>query len=154
MNIDFEAEKPNRLRMEITSTIGQHLASFALNEKFASYVLPKNKTFYKGPGNGSSLRAVLGHSFDPHLINYILFDEPIRNKEWSCTNDTNGVVMDCKNLREGLSIEWSDREGQMRKVFIKHTKFEIQLQFHSYTPTETSDPKIYEITKPNGFKQI
>ncbi len=133
----------------MSSAIGSHLASFAMNKKNLSWVIPNKKKWFRGMVNAENLRPVFGHPIDPRLIYHILFDEPIPEKSWSCTADINGNVTDCRGA-DDMKIVWSEREGKHRNVLIQHPHYEIQLQFHNFEKPESIDPKIFEIEKPNA----
>lgn len=133
--------------MEVTSTIGQHLASFAMNEKNLSWTISKEKKWFKGMVNAENVRPVLGYAIDPRVIHNILFDEPIHQKDWSCTTDESGAVADCIGLGN-MKVSWTDREGKRRSVLIQHPNYEIQLQFHDFEKPENVDHALFEIVKP------
>lgn len=151
VNLDLNAVKGEKLRMDVTSTVGIHVASLVLIGNDLKYALIRDKKFYQGRTSPSALQPVIAVPVDPHLFYNILFDQPVMAPNWKCS-ESEGLVKECQNKVTKLSIRW-DRKGQFKTVFVEHEKGSLQLNFRSFESKVSDKAGLFELTAPKGFSQ-
>ncbi len=87
VNADFMASKPDQLRMDITTPLGIHVASLALDKGKMSYIVPQQKAHYEGRPTAQAFAKTLNFAIDPKLILNVLFDQPVQQKGWNCKTE-------------------------------------------------------------------
>lgn len=154
MNVDFLAEKISKLRMDVTTTLGVHVASFSLAEKTASYLVPQSKTYYNGPSGANVFKPVMNLNMDPKLLMHILFDIPIKGPGWACSNDKKGFLTSCERSSDQFKVVWGNRKGNEKTVAVTHKEFELEMKFHSFKERTDLKATNFEILQPEGFRKL
>lgn len=152
VNIDMMAIRPDKLRMELTTSLGTHLASFAMKDGQMSYIFPKEKKIFHGPATAHSLKAVIGADLDPKLLMNLIFDEVPAGKNWRCVRDQKNYLAQCLNKSEGVKISWTDRDAARKKISMESPSFQIQLSMFGFSTKVEADSSIFELTAPPDFK--
>ena len=83
--LDFNAVRKENLRVDVTSTLGQHVASLVATNKEVRYYTSENKRFYTGTPRPEVLRPILAIPLDPRWLENILFDEAPIDGNWVCS---------------------------------------------------------------------
>ena len=155
VNLDVNAVKRQKLRLDATTPAGMHLASLTLSGKKVEYILPREKKFYKGNSSAGSMKALVSVPIEPELIHNIIFDLPISNKEWSCTKDAKGYLAECTRDKDGLNITWLDRKETSKLVKVDHKKAQLQMNFVQFEPKlRKSNKNLFSLRAPKGYKVL
>jgi hypothetical protein len=151
VNSDFFAEKPGKMRMDITTPLGMHVASVALDDNKMTYIVPQKKAFYEGRPTPQAFARTLNFALDPKLIMNVLFDQPVEGKNWVCKTEKD-LVSEC--ALKDFSIVWSGRQYREKTVIITHAQFQIELKFHNFKVPDTVKQEMFTIKKPEGFSKV
>lgn len=154
VNLDFNAVHNENLRVDISSTLGQPMATLVVNSKEVRYFTADNKTFYTGTPRPEVLKPILAIPLDPRWLQNVLFDEGPNATGWTCQKDGNGFVSDCHYPATNLNIAWSNRKGAAKTVDITHPRAEIQLSVRSFTPKVEKIDHIFDLQAPDGFQKM
>lgn len=149
--MDFFATRENQLRMDITTPVGMHVASIAIDNQTMTYVIPQEKAYYSGPGTAQAFAKTLNIAIDPMLISNVLFDLPVSQKGWTCKNE-NDLVSECSG--KGIKIVWSNRKSKEKTVVVTHSQYQLQLRFHNFRVPSSLKDGIFSIAQPKGFKKV
>ena len=131
-SIEFVAQRPDRLRLEATGPIGLKLATVVMNGDQLDYLLHLKKQAFETTTSGAGLKDGLGVPVDPRLLLNLLFDEPVRSKNWTCTLGADAKVSQCQRLEDGLVIAWSERDGNRKRMSVKTQTHELQIVAKSF----------------------
>lgn len=154
VNVDFNAMAGKALRMDVTAAMGEHVASLAINQDELEYLLVRQKKFYTGKSGAGSLKPILSAPLDPRILENILFDQPIADKDWSCTKDKDNYLTECRQARTELLVKWGERKGRRRTVFVEHPTAQLQLNFYSFQPKVEARNDLFELKPPPGFEVV
>lgn len=149
VNVDINAIRPDKARLDVETSLGMHVASMTLNEDKVEIILPEQKRFYSGKASPSSMKKMIPVALDPSWLMKILFDEKFESKDWQCVENKSSYYDWCK--REDLKITWLQRKRQMRVVAIEAPTAKVQLQLKGFKP-EAKDESFYKLPKPPGFR--
>jgi outer membrane lipoprotein-sorting protein len=151
VNADFFAEKPDQMRMDITTPLGMHVASVALNNGKMTYIVPQKKAFYEGAPTSEAFARTLNFALDPKLIMNVLFDQPVEAKGWTCTAEAS-FVSECS--QKNFKITWANRKSKEKTVVITHAQYQVELKFHNFSVPQSLKPEMFTIKKPEGFNRV
>lgn len=154
VNLDMNAIRSERARMDVTSTLGTGVASLAVDAKEVRYILFDSKKFYFGSPQPDVMRPILAIPFDPRWLHNILFDEPIAEKSWTCENDNSGFLKECRDSASGLKITWFAREGDRKSVLLQHTKATVQINVRSFQPKVEDRKNLFVLEAPAGYQKL
>lgn len=153
--LDINAKRESRqMRIDIQAALGHPVGVMAMNEDRLTYVVFEEKRYYSGSASSASLKPLIGVPLDPQILFNILFDLPIPNKDWTCSQDAKGFLKECRQTSQGLSIRWDERRGQRRSIFVEHSAGQLQLNLDHYQPKVEERAKLFEINPPKSFKPI
>lgn len=151
--LDFNAVKNQAIRVDATSTLGQHVASLVSTNSEVRYYTADSKKFYVGTPRPDVLKPILVTPIDPRWLENILFDEPISASNWTCTNGEDKLVSECRDDASNLIVRWANRKGSSRTVAIIHPKAEIQINVRGFTPKVESIDHIFDLQTPDGYQK-
>lgn len=154
VNLNLNAVRDERARMDVLSTLGTGVASLVVVPKEVRYVLFDSKRFYYGPPQPDVMRPILAIPFDPRWLHNILFEQPLTEKSWTCTKDGDGWLNECRDSVTGLKITWAEREGQKKKVMIEHAKASVQINVQSFQPKVEDRKNLFLLEAPNGYQKL
>lgn len=154
VNLDFNAIHRESLRLDVSSTLGQPVASIVTTNKEVRYFTADNKKFYVGTPRPEVLKPILAIPLDPRWLQNILFDEAPTGNGWSCQNDSAGFVSECRLPSMNLTIAWSNRKGAYKTVAISHPRADIQLNLRSFTPKVERMDHLFDLQAPSGFQKL
>lgn len=149
VNADVVAIRPHKMRLEITTPIGIHLATLAMNEKDVRIALTQQKRFLIGPSNEKGLKSIIGVAMSPQLFMDLLFDEE-PGVDWTCTRGKSGFLEACEN--KTLKVKWKDREVARRKIEIESKKFFMQIALQGFSTKVEDRTELFELNTPSGFE--
>lgn len=154
VNLDFNAIQNDSLRVDVSSTLGQQVASLVVTGKEVRYFTTDNKKFYTGSPRPEALKPILAIPLDPRWLQNILFDVAPNAAGWNCQNDAQGFVADCKLPASNLSIVWSNRKGPNKTVDVSHPRAEIQLNVRSFTAKVEKMDHLFDLQAPEGYQKL
>lgn len=150
VNVDIQAVKDKKLRMDVTAALGTPVAALVMDDDDVKYILFRQKRFYEGRATSRALKPILSIPLNPRLLYNLLFDQPIADKNWSCTKDEKGFLAACESPMEGLKVTWKDRKGRRKAIYVEHEKAEIQMNISSFTPRAD---EVFSLKAPKSFKK-
>lgn len=151
--LDFYSVRDHRLRIDAMSTLGQHVATFVVNDGEVRYYTSRLKRFYVGRAKPDVLRSILAIPLDPRWLQNILWDEPVSATGWTCESGADKLVSKCFDEDANLAVLWLNRKGTDKAIHITHTKAEIQLNLHSFTPEIENADHLFDLQPPPGFRR-
>jgi hypothetical protein len=154
VNLNFNAVRGQRARMDVISTLGTGVATLLVDDKEVRYVLFDSKKFYYGQPQADVMRPILAIPFDPRWLHNILFDEALPNKSWTCSKDRNGSLQSCQDSVTGLKITWSNRNGDRKTIFIEHTKASLQINIQFFRPKVEDRKNLFVLEAPAGYQVL
>lgn len=154
VNVDFNAVANEKLRMDVTAAMGEHVASFLQSQQDIRYVIMREKKYFKSRATAGALKPILATPLDPRIVENILFERWPTNKEWTCTRDKKNFLAECKQTSTDLVIKWGERKGERRTVFIQHPTADLQFNFYSFKPKVEPRKNLFLLSPPKGFEVI
>lgn len=154
VNLSFNAIRGEKARMDVTSTLGTGVASLVVDNKEVRYVLLDSKRFYYGRPQPDVMRPILAIPFDPRWLHSLLFEEPIPDKNWSCTRDSRGQMQSCTDGATQTEIRWSDRRGERKTLLIEHPKASVQIKITSFRPKVEDRKNLFVLEAPEGYQKL
>jgi hypothetical protein len=151
LSIDFVAFWPDRLRAEITGPFGVSVASLAIGKEQMQLAIHTQKKFYYGKVSEKSLSGLLGIPLDPRILINILFDVAPPGASWNCHMDVQSLLQDCKNRDNGISIHWSERHGELKRVVISREDYEIQILVKDFNTKVQESADYFTILHPDSY---
>lgn len=154
VNLNFNVQRNRAIRLDATSPLSQHLASFLITPKQLTYFIVPEKVYYKGKPNPNVFARFMAVPMEPMWLENLLFREPFQNKDWSCDKDKSGQVVSCINRRERINVSWRDGKGSKLIVKVTHPRGEIQMNFHRIQPKVETGVSLTALSIPKGFRQL
>ncbi|MCB0351394.1 MAG: hypothetical protein KDD38_09440 [Bdellovibrionales bacterium] len=152
VNLKVQAIDGQKLRMDVTSPVGSHIASVLLDGNELQYLNVSSKTLTTTKSNREALRELLKVPIEPQALYNVFFDHPMEDKNWSCETEPNGFLKSCKDLKSGVKIEWVSREGAKRTIDIQHPTASIQMNLYSFESKIDDLNKAFTLKVPSSFK--
>lgn len=152
-SLQVMAEKNRVLRMEITGTMGISVASLLLKGDEISYAIHRQKKFISGIASEKALAPLLNVNLDPRWLYAIFFDEAIPEKNWSCQKGADLKIEKCIRAQDGFTIQWSERNGENKRVTLSNAKFELQVLVKNFMTKVQSPERAYSLSPPEGYKR-
>lgn len=147
------AQRPGSLRVDVTTSLGIHLARVVLNEESLSYILTRERKYFNGPATAAALKPVLGMPLDPKLLVDMLFDQPPTGEGWTCQRDKKDYLQSCVSST-GVEVIWSERSLERRTVAVKSARAQLQLELTGFQSKVEVTPDTFVLAAPKGFKPI
>ncbi len=147
ISLDVMSVRDQALRMEVSGTLGVHVASFLLKNSNVSYLVHTQKKYFSGPVSERSLRPLLRADIDPRWLYAIFFDEPL--KGWTCT----GTPLEKCERADGAQVLWSERNGERKRITITNQQFELQVLVKNFTTKVQSPDKAFSLDAPDSYKR-
>jgi len=154
VNLDLNIKKDEALRMDVTTTLGTAVASLLETPKEVRYLLFDSKRFYFGTPQPGVMRPILAIPFDPRWLQNVLFDQPIREKNWTCETDSHGLLSQCQDSATGLKISWTARQGAKKTILIEHAKASVQINVQSFKSKVEDRKNLFSLEAPEGFQKL
>lgn len=153
VSIDVLAVKNEKMRMEVTATLGYQVASVLINrEGFKAAVYPQKK-FYQGSLSERSLSEVLHVPVSPRALFAIAFNEPITGPGWSCEKE-GSLPKKCVQANSQIQVEWSQKNDGTKLVKITSPKIEMSWFFKSPEPNFEDKEGLFSLNAPAGYQII
>ncbi len=153
VNMNLNAVRALRARMDVTSALGTGVASLVQDEKEVRYVLFDSKRFYFGQPSADVMRPILSIPFDPRWLHNILFEIPLPEKSWTCVS-SDGWLNECKDSVTGVKVTWSARSGQKKTILIEHPKASVQINVSSFEAKVEDRKNLFVLEAPQGYQKL
>ena len=157
LSLDITAVAPSSLRMDITGTLGINVATLAMQKNEIRYNLYRQKKYYEGRLSDRALLPLFKMRLNPRLLMNLCMDDPIEESGWDCKSDEKGLVSSCFRASDGLKVDWTDRDGDKKRVVVSDKNFELQILFKSYSeldPTKVQGEKNpFQLEAPKDFSR-
>lgn len=154
VNLNFNLVRGQKTRMDVASALNTAVASLLTDDKEVRYILFDSKRFYFGKPQLDVMRPILAIPLDPRWIQNLLFDLPIAEKSWSCTQDSRGLVQNCTDAATGLKISWSQRLGPKKTIAIEHPKAMVQINVQTFKAKVEDRKNLFTLEAPEGYQQL
>lgn len=151
LSIDFISLWPDRLRAEITGPFGVSVASLAIAKDQVQLAVHTQKKFYSGRVSERSLVGLIGFPLDPRILIQILFDMPPAGAHWQCQKDAIGWMEFCKNKENEISIRWSERSGELKRIVISREDYEIQILVKDFNTKVQETSEYFKLNRPESY---
>ncbi|MBX9767214.1 MAG: hypothetical protein K2X47_08085 [Bdellovibrionales bacterium] len=148
------AERPQSLRMDFHTSLGNSLASFAIAEGKMSYWVPSQRKYYSGPISPEAFEGLLKTRVNPSWIIRALFEKDLEKDGWTCGRDGSGILLQCRKedpsgpSAPGESLKFLSREGTRRVVEYEGASILVKLSLQGQTLNEKYPDKMFFIAKP------
>lgn len=154
LKTDINAVKDQKLRIDLSTSLGFHAATLVMNPRKLEAVVPRNKQYFYGPVRPSSLKPFLKFAMDPNLFYNLLFDQPIPQKNWTCTATPEGLVESCERLDGRIKARWFDRQGKKKTVEIRTKTHRMQIRLVTFEPKVKEQANLFTLKVPKALKRI
>jgi len=151
LSIDFISIWPDRMRADVTGPFGIAVATLAINKDLIQLAIHTQKKFFSGKISDQSLVTLLGFPLDPRVLLYVLFDTPIPGRGWSCRNDKQGIVQDCRNKDTDILVQWTERKDELKRILITREGYEIQILVKDFSTKVQENPDYFKINQPDSY---
>lgn len=153
LSLQIMAQNNRFLRMEITGLMGVNVASLLLKGDEVSYAIHNQKRFISGLSSEKALVPLLNVNIDPRWLYNVFFDVPFLEKNWSCQKGLDLKIEKCERLQDKFKIQWSERQGENKRVTLSNDKFEIQVLVKDFKTKVQSPEKAFTLSPPEGYKR-
>lgn len=151
VNAVIIGKKPGQFRLEIISSLGQHLASIVKSGKQLQLLAVSDKVLFEGPATSKAFARATGVALDPQVVFDALFDqEPLG---FECVRQKNGFLEKCEDKAQGIRLEWQDREVSRKRVLIVGAEFMLQMQLQGFSTEVQFSDSTFQLDLPTGFKR-
>jgi hypothetical protein len=152
LSMDATSVWPDRLRLDVTGTLGVSVMSLALNKGQVTYVLPRQQKYFSGEVSDRVFSHIIHDlPLDPRWIIAILFDKPLRSEGWACSQPQLGS---CENAASQIKVQVSNRTGERRLITITSPRLELKIQIQDFTGDIHPPDSLFSITRPDDFVDI
>lgn len=154
VNLDIKAIDSNVLRIDIYSPFGDLKGAILVKKDSFQALLIDKRIYYHGKNSHKALETLINIPIPPTLLFNVMFERPIQEKGWNCTNDSDNLVERCVQEKANLSIHWSSRFSDKRSIFFEHKNAKVQLSVRSFTVELPEDEKWQVLKIPKVFESI
>lgn len=154
VNLNFNAIKNEKARMDVTSTLGTGVAALVVEPSEVRYIIVDSKRYFYGQPQPDVMRPILAVPFDPRWLHNLLFEIPIQDKSWSCTQDRKGWLKECQDSVSGARLTWSARTGAKKTLRIDHEKASVQINVLSFKPKVEDRKNLFLLEAPEGYQKL
>lgn len=146
---DITAQKPQNFRLEVTASLGVHLASFAKKGNRVTYLLTRQKRYRTMRSHESVFKNILGMKIHPNVLMAALFDGEIRRSGWKCMKDKSGFLLKCTH--KSMVLTWKNRHRDQRTIVFESKKYRVQMLLKGFKGNVNINSDVFDIKKPENF---
>lgn len=150
IDLEMFVNRPGDIRLEATAAFGIQVASLLVKQDRITILAHRQKRYYEGAVNDSSLQNVLGISFNPKILIPVLFDENLSSAKWKCELLENGLPEKCVHPQGSMTVQWSERQGALKKIRISSADFVIDMLITDFT-TKVELDRVFNISIPKSY---
>jgi hypothetical protein len=149
VNLDVLAQKPQPMRVEVSTSLGIALASILIKAEEIEYIVPKQKKYYHGPISDQALFPILKIKVDPKLLWAAFFEEPY--PDWNCKAE-NGLIQTCETP-DGVRLKWDREESVTKRVLISSSTYDVQVQIKKFIAKSSLPGSATVLKVPEAYKK-
>ena len=154
LNMTVKAQKDGPLRMDVTTSVGIHLFSLVTTDEGVEYILVRQKKYYRGENSEMAMKPILNMPLDPNHLRNLIFQMPIADKDWSCT-DQEGVLRDCLNMRRRIKVMWKKDKSDRPLIDIRYSRrARVQINVRDVSEFDGDPEKTFKLKVPKSFKKV
>ena len=156
--LDVIAQEPDRLRLDVTATLGTYVGTFVSSDGRFTWLSALEKRFVTGAADSAAARALLRLPIGPGDIIALLFDSPL-GKSWSCSETSASGARRCENAGDQATVEIS-RDGEARKLLIRPfeqalaTQLRLEPSQMNGQSNGQSKDEPFVLVRPRGFADV
>jgi hypothetical protein len=154
VNLNLNAVRNERARMDVVSSLGTGVAVLTADDSEVRYMLMMEKKFFTGTPSTEVMRPILMIPFDPRWLHNVLFEVPFLDKSWSCQKDNAGFLSSCENASVGLKVTWSNRQGEKKTVLIEHSRASVQINLATFKPKVEDRKNLFALEAPSNYRKF
>lgn len=154
LSIDILAVKNEKIRMEVSATLGYQVASILLNREGFKAVIYPQKKFYQGAAHERSIWQTLHVPVTPKALFAVMFDEPINGNNWVCEKNQNGLPELCVQRQMQIKVEWVRNENGTKVVKISSPNVDISWYFKNPEINFLEKPEMFILNAPQGYQTV
>lgn len=153
LSVDVLGERGSNLRLEASAILGYPVASYVMNREGFQCAVYSKKVFYEGGLSETALEPLLRLPLSPTVLSRVAFDEPIRDRGWSCANGQDGLVASCESASRGLKVVWN-RKDEAKTVRIEGATFQMDWVFNEPRTEVQFKDDTFRLKVPKDFRVI
>ena len=147
----------DQIRVDLSLPPGLSLVSLVLKGQDLTFLLLREKQFYRGQNPKGSSSGLFPQNLDLLVLQNILFDRPpVMEKakgskagQWTCVEDAKKLPLECQN--QIWKITWK-REKDRRQLWLKSVDFDFAFRYFSFS-SKVEDTE-FALSPPKNFKRI
>lgn len=146
----------NKIRIDLYGPLGLvHAGTFVYKkDKFQAF-LPLERKFLFGLVHRSALQHILRVPIEPQILTPILFQQPITQKNWSCSFDEKkDLVKECFNENLDLRILWETSKKAQRKILILSPEGRVQLKLKKSKYIRPLADEKFDLKAPESYTKF
>ncbi len=153
VSIDILAVKNEKMRMEITATLGYRVASILLDREGYKAAIYPQKKFYQGTDE-NAFAQVSKLPISSRALFSIVFDEPIVGPGWACGKETATLPKKCVQASSRIQVEWFKKPNGAKLVKVTSPKVEMNWFFQNPDVNFAEKPELFNLNVPEGYQVI
>lgn len=153
VSLDIQSVWPDRLRMDVGGPLGISLASFTLKNNHTQTLLYLEKKYVEGPVSPKISRQLFKMDFSPQWFIWFAFDRSFPKQTWDCEIDELAHPVKCVRKSDQLSIQWTDRFQDKRKVTVDHPEFQVQIAFLKTSTLVEMPASLFDLKAPENYSR-
>ncbi len=124
------SEKPSKLRLDVTSSLIGHIASFSVMDQTLQYIIPSEKSYFSGPVASQQMKKMLPFEFSPKILMNAFWNQSLTDGDWLCSKDKT-KQRKCMSKKMGLKMSWAKVEG-VPYVSLLHKRGLVRFKIKSF----------------------
>lgn len=152
LTLDFRALTPDKLRMEVTNSIGVYLATLVLRGEDIHYMLVREKRFMTGPAEPGVMKELVQMPLEPQDLIKVLFAQPL-GSAWKCQSPQNKGGF-CEHNSTGAKIVWMDQTEDKRTIELAAPGLTLLLSLEEIKAKVEISDKTFALAPPSGYEVI
>lgn len=152
LNIDLLAIDRQRLRIEVSGTLGYNVASILFDDNGTKYVSYPEKKFYQIKNSEKSLNKLIKVPLSTSQFYDVVYGSTIKSPNWRCSKDSMGRVVTCVESKEQINISWQYFETGEKTIQIASPLVEVNWKFKKLNSEATYNPAAFVLDPPSGYK--
>ena len=152
LNLDVIAQAPDRLRVDLTSSLGAYVGTFAARDRRFEFLSALERRFVTGPADSAGARDLLRLSVEPAEAVELLLGGPMP-ASWKCETDAS-KRRTCANGKSGASVT-VEFDGDARR-FAFRAGARASPALVRLEPSRLDAPpeaRQFQIERPRGFQE-
>ncbi len=155
LNLEILSKRPHRLRVDVTSTLGVHVASLAMQGEVMTCLIVQERKYYQGRPEAKIMKELVRLELDPRVLVDVLFDLPPQKSEgWRCERDSDEYLTRCLNSKSRLEIKWQKRDGRERVLSFSSPESEVQLHLQNFQSKVEVIEEKFALKVPAAFTRL